>query len=236
MLSRASREPGLPARGPGPSRRRHPLTFAGLPERVRTSRRPGKLPNESRAIARIQQIERGRNSLDLHHDGALHRPGLRPGRGPLRLRAAKLDPQPERGQRAHAGDRRGDPARRGRLPGAPVQDDRHGRRRPGDPDLRLPRPHHGRRLRARRRALGRLRLHRHEHLGARQRAHRAGRHQGHRPGARRRLQGRRDHRHAGRRPRPDRRRRVLLVRQRRRREGRPGHRSSRCSASPSAPR
>ena len=65
-----------------------------------------------------------------------------------------------------------------------------------------------RRLRARRGAVGRLRLHRHERLGARQRAHRAGRHQGHRPGARRRLQGRRDHRHAGRRPRPAGRRAV----------------------------
>ena len=44
--------------------------------------------------------------------------------------------------------------------------------------------------------------------------------QRHRPGARRRLQGRRDHRHAGGRPRPARRRRLLLVRQQRRRQGR----------------
>ena len=91
----------------------------------------------------------------------------------------------------------------------------HRRRRPRDPDRDLPRRPHRRRLRARRRPLGRLRLHRHEHLGARQRAHRAGGHQGHRPGARRRLQGRRDHRHAGRRPRPARRRRLLLVPERR---------------------
>ena len=47
-----------------------------------------------------------------------------------------------------------------------------------DPDRRLPRRHDGGRLRARRGAVGRLRLHRHERLGARQRAHRAGRHQG----------------------------------------------------------
>ena len=80
--------------------------------------------------------------------------------------------------------------------------------------------HDRRRLRARRDPVGRLRLHRHEHLGARQRAHRAGGHPRHRPGARRRLQGRRDHRHAGGRPRPDRRRRVLLVRQQRRHQGR----------------
>ena len=51
----------------------------------------------------------------------------------------------------------------------------HRRRRPGRPDLRLPRRPHRGRLRARRRALGRLRLHRHERLGARQRAHRPGR-------------------------------------------------------------
>ena len=68
-----------------------------------------------------------------------------------------------------------DPARRRRLPGAPVQDDRHRRRRARDPDRRLPRRDHRGRLRARRGAVGRLRLHRHERLGARQRAHRAGR-------------------------------------------------------------
>ena len=44
----------------------------------------------------------------------------------------------------------------------------------------LPRRQDSRRLRDRRGAVGRLRLHRHERLGARQRAHRAGRHAGHR--------------------------------------------------------
>jgi K(+)-stimulated pyrophosphate-energized sodium pump len=71
--------------------------------------------------------------------------------------------------------------------------------------------HDGRRLRARRGAVGRLRLHRHERLGARQRAHRAGRHQGHRPGAGRRLQGRRHHRHAGGGPGPAGRGHLLLL-------------------------
>jgi K(+)-stimulated pyrophosphate-energized sodium pump len=53
------------------------------------------------------------------------------------------------------------------------------------------------RLRGRRGALGRLRLHRHERVGARQRAHRAGGHARHRPGAGRGLSRRRHHRHAG---------------------------------------
>jgi MFS family permease len=59
----------------------------------------------------------------------------------------------------------------------------------------------------RRGAVGRCRLHRHERLGARQRAHRAGRDQvaGRRP--RHRLQGGRHHRHARGRPRAARRRR-----------------------------
>ena len=78
------------------------------------------------------------------------------------------------GNAAHAGDRGRDPGRRAGLSQAPIHDDRHRRRR----DLRaaglLPR-HAGRgRLPDRRGAVGRRRLHRHERLGARQRAHRAG--------------------------------------------------------------
>ena len=61
----------------------------------------------------------------------------------------------------------------------------------------------------RRRALRARRLHRHERLGARQRAHRAGRERRPQPGAAGRVPRRRDHRHAGRRPRPARRRRLL---------------------------
>ena len=65
------------------------------------------------------------------------------------------------------------------------------------------------RLPDRRGAVGRCRLHRHERLGARQRAHRRGRAPRHRPGDGRRIPRRRDHRHAGRRPRSARRRRLL---------------------------
>src|SRR5436305_2045890 len=75
--------------------------------------------------------------LDHHIDGALLRAGLRLGRSRLRLRPTKLDPQPGCRQRAHARDRGGDSARRCRLTGAPVQDDRAGRRGTRDPDLRL---------------------------------------------------------------------------------------------------
>ena len=67
----------------------------------------------------------------------------------------------------------------------------------------------GDRLRDRRGALGARRLHRHERLGARQRAHRRGRQARHGAGAVGRLQGRRHHRHAGGRPGPARRRRLL---------------------------
>ena len=61
----------------------------------------------------------------------------------------------------------------------------------------------------RRDAVGRGRLHRHERLGARQRAHRRGGAPRHRPGHGRRLPRRRHHRHAGGRPGPARRRRLL---------------------------
>ena len=55
------------------------------------------------------------------------------------------------------------------------------------------------------------RLHRHERLGARQRAHRPRGEHRPQPGAAGRLPRRRDHRHAGRRPRPARRRRLLRL-------------------------
>ena len=68
---------------------------------------------------------------------------------------------------------------------------------------------HRRRLRGRRDPLGPHRLHRHEHLGARQRAHRAGRQQRPERRAAGRVPRRRHHRHAGRGPRPARRRGLL---------------------------
>ena len=92
------------------------------------------------------------------------------------------------------------------LSQAPVHHDRHRRRR--DLRHRLAISSAGcvrDRLPDRRGAVGRGRLHRHERLGARQRAHRPGRHHLARGRARARLQGRRHHRHAGRRPRAARR-------------------------------
>ena len=86
------------------------------------------------------------------------------------------------------------------------------------------------------------RLHRHERVGARQRAHRGSRAHGPQRGAGGRVPRRRDHRHAGRRPRPARRRRLLLVPDRLGALGAEPerkactHASSRWSASPSAAR
>ena len=71
--------------------------------------------------------------------------------------------------------------------------------------------HHRVRFRGRRDPLGPGRLHRHERLGARQRAHRGSRAHRHQRSAGDRLPRRRDHRPAGGRPRPARRRRLLLV-------------------------
>ena len=76
---------------------------------------------------------------------------------------------------------------------------------------------HRDRLRDRRDPVRPGRLHRHVRVGARQRAHRAGRHAGPQRRAQRQLQGRRHHRHARRRPRPARRRRLLHVHPGRRR-------------------
>ena len=103
--------------------------------------------------------------------------------------------------RPDAGDRRGDPGRGRRLPPPPVHDDRR-RRRDHLPDRRLPaRPAGRHRLPDRRRPLGRRRLRRHVRLGPRQRPYRPGLVEGPRRRPRARLQGRRGHRHAGRRPR-----------------------------------
>ena len=68
---------------------------------------------------------------------------------------------------------------------------------------------HRRRLRRRRHSLRACRLHRHVHLGARQRAHRAGGPFGHQRRAQSRVPRRRHHRHAGGRPRAPRSRRLL---------------------------
>ena len=76
----------------------------------------------------------------------------------------------------HAGDRRGHPGRRPGLSQAPVHHHRHRRRRHLHHRRLAPARHLRRhRLPDRRGPLGRRRLHRHERLGPRQRAHRPGR-------------------------------------------------------------
>ena len=112
-------------------------------------------------------------------------------------------------QRAHAGDLGRRPGGRQGLPEPPVPDHRHGRDSARDPDRDPPGRHHRDRLRDRRRALRRRRVHRHEPLGARQRPGRRGGPRRRAAGARRRLQGRLGHRPAGRRPGAARRRRLL---------------------------
>ena len=115
-----------------------------------------------------------------------------------------------RRHRPHAGDFRSRPGGRPRLSQPPVHHDRHRGR--GDPDHPLPDAGAPRRdrLHHRRGAVGRGGLCRHERLGARQCPHRPGGQAGAcrrpRPG----LQGRRRDRNAGGRPRPARRRRLLL--------------------------
>ena len=97
------------------------------------------------------------------------------------------------------------------LPQPPVHDHRHRRRHPVRHHLVGARRRDGRRLRDRRDPVRPRGLHRHERLGALERAH--GRGRAHRPerGAGGRVPRRRHHRHAGRRPRPARRGRLLLV-------------------------
>jgi hypothetical protein len=132
------------------------------------------------------------------------------GRG-IRLLGTWLDSFPGRGQRPNAGNRSRHPGRCGRLPGSAIQDHQHRGRGAGRADRLLPGRQDGHRLRDWRGAVGRLRLHRHERVRARQCAHRTGRHQGHWPGTGRGLSRRRHHRHAGGGPGPAGRDRLLLV-------------------------
>ena len=77
---------------------------------------------------------------------------------------------------------------------------------------------------------GARRIHRHEHLGARERAHRAGRQQRHQRRPPSRVPRRGDHRHAGGGPRPPRSSRVLLL------HAPPAGRHGGCIAVPGGPR
>ena len=114
-------------------------------------------------------------------------------------------------QRADAGDRGGRARGRAGLSQAPIHHHRHRRRRHLLHSRLAPGLAGRDRLPDRRGALGRDRLHRHERLGARQRAHRAGGDRLARRRARARLQGRRDHRPAGRGPRAARRHHLFRL-------------------------
>ena len=144
---------------------------------------------------------------------------LRDPRHRVRRVVDRLDPRQARGQRADAGDRRRDPGGRQGLPQPPVHDDRHRRRDPVRAHRRVPRLGDGGRLRARRGPVRAGGLHRHERLGALERAHGGSRADRPQRGAGRRVPRRRDHRHAGGRPGPARRGRLLLVPDRRRQVG-----------------
>ncbi len=113
------------------------------------------------------------------------------------------------GQRTHAGNRRRSAGRRARLPQPAIPDHRHRRRGAVRAGRGVPELADGDRLRAGRGAVRRGRLHRHERLGTRQRAHRRGRAPRHQRGDGRGLPWRCDHRDAGGRAGTVRRGRVL---------------------------
>ena len=132
--------------------------------------------------------------------------------GRLRPLAHELAAGPARGHGAHAGDRTRRAGRRRGVPSPPVHDDRDRRDRPVPPARLLPQARlgHGRRLPDRRGALVGRRLHRHERRRALERAHRRGRPLGPAAGAQRRVPRGLGDGPARRRPRPARRRGLLL--------------------------
>ena len=121
------------------------------------------------------------------------------------------DPRQARRQSAHAGDRRRDPGGRQGLPQSPIHDDRHRRRDPVRDHLVGARRAHRGRVPDRRGAFGARGLHRHERVGALERAHRRGGTYGAQRSACGRVPRRRDHRHAGGGAGPARRGGFLLV-------------------------
>ena len=131
-----------------------------------------------------------------------------------------LAAQPAGGQRAHAGDLGRRAGGRRRLPEKAVHDDRGRRDRadPADRVLQQARLGDGVRLRDRRRPLGGGRLHRHERRRPLERTHGRGGARGRRTGVQGRVPGRLGHGAPRRRPRALRRRRVLLVPDRRARQ------------------
>ena len=129
----------------------------------------------------------------------------------LRHLGPQLDPFPGRGQCPHAGNRSGYSDGSRRLFVAAVPHHCRRWRHSGGADCPVPGPAHRQRICARRGVVGRLRLHRHECVRARQRAHRAGGYGRYWCRAGRRLPRRRHYRHASRRAGPAGRHRLLLV-------------------------
>ena len=129
---------------------------------------------------------------------------------PLRRHFGALDFEAACRQCPHARNRRGHSGRRPRLSEPPVLHHRDCRRHSVLGDWFGARLGDGRRLCGRRDPVRIGGLHRHVHLGTRQRAHRAGRAQRHQCGAEGGVPRRRHHRHVGRGLRVARRRRLLL--------------------------
>ena len=145
------------------------------------------------AAQRRSEWRRGRTHV-RNRLASLRSGGRLRGRRP-RLRADHAPPGPGRGRRlgAHAGDRRRHPGRRHGLSEPAVHDHRRSRRGGVHRALDLPGLSRRLRLPARRRAFGLGRLHRHDRIGAGERAHRRGRAARTRPRAGRGVSRRRHH-------------------------------------------
>ena len=115
----------------------------------------------------------------------------------LRHLGPRVDPFSRCRQCPDAGNCSGHSGRCGGLSGPAIQNHRHRRRGAGHSDGHLSGWHHRHRLRDRRGAFWRVRLHRHECVGQSQRPHGPGRHQRYWPSAGCGVSGRCHHRHAG---------------------------------------
>jgi hypothetical protein len=144
----------------------------------------------------------GENQGKIGNDHAFRRHRLRLAVHRLRDLGHPVGPRGRPGQCTYAGDCGRDPGGRAGLSHSPVHHHRACGRRGFPHHMVAPGRHRSDRLPDRRRAFGRCRLHRNARLGPRQCAHRAGCVEQPVGRPRHRLQGRRDHRNAGGRPRP----------------------------------
>src|SRR6476620_6633688 len=109
-----------------------PLIVRPLANRV-SRHRARRGSNAAGALLAWRLLQAKQRAGDRRNDWQLGaHPGacLRPRRRGLRLLGPQLDPLAGCRQPPHAGDRRGDPDRRCRVPRATVQDHRHRRRHP----------------------------------------------------------------------------------------------------------